>query len=73
MGSGADSAALIWPSGYTAQGSPLSIYDAHGARVAVVGTQVTIGGGLAPDEPQVSVLGCTGFQRAWIVGDVVRA
>jgi len=64
---GPDRMALVWPSGYTARGNPLAVYDEHGALVGVVGKQVTLGGGRgAPDDGRpVSVLGCSGFFSTW--------
>jgi hypothetical protein len=46
IGDGEERIALVWPPGYTAGGTPLSVYDENGSRVAIVGHRVTLGGGL---------------------------
>ena len=64
--------ALSWPFGYTAGGSPLSVYDDSGRSVASVGHHVVFAGGLLPDSVH-SILGCHGFTNFWGVGEVVSA
>lgn len=62
--------ALIWPAGFTARGTPITVYDENDKIVATVGQKVVLGGGLAPDGTRV--FGCTAFAQAWIVGRVIR-
>lgn len=61
--------ALIWPAGFTARGTPITVFDGNDKIVAAVGQKVTLGGGLAPDGTRV--FGCTAFAQAWIVGRVI--
>jgi len=66
LGDGSERMVLLWPSGYSARGNPLSVYDQSGALVGVVGQRVSLGGGPGPDDVRnVSVLGCTGFSAVW--------
>ena len=61
-----DRTILIWPPGYIAGGSPLSIFDASGQRVATVGEYITVDGGPIPHDPKC------GISVFWIVGTVRR-
>lgn len=61
--------ALIWPDGFTASGNPLSIHDASGKQIGIVGRQIALGGGLAPDG--TTTMGCTGVRESWLVGTVI--
>ena len=60
---------LIWPSGYKARGNPLTVLDADGKEVAVVGEQIQFGGGgsIGFDNPK-AVLGCGIVSSAFSVG-----
>jgi hypothetical protein len=62
---------LIWPQGFSAQGTPLEIHDGKGQRVAQVGHRVALRGGLGQPPPSGSVLGCGEVRRVWIVAEVV--
>jgi hypothetical protein len=61
---------LIWPTGYTARGDPLTVLDAAGNPVAVVGRQMQFGGGFSiqGDRSPKAVLGCGNVSLAWNVG-----
>jgi hypothetical protein len=61
---------LVWPSGYTARGEPLTVLDADGNQVAVVGRPTGFGGGFSiqPESGPKAVLGCGNVTRAWSVG-----
>jgi hypothetical protein len=56
--------AFVWPPGYTAGGDPLSVFDAQGRPVAVVGRDFVGGGGVVSLSP-VRVLGCAGLRYVW--------
>ena len=58
--------ALIWPSGYTAHGEPLSVLDPQGRPVAVVGREFNGGGGLASQD-RIAVSGCENLRVAYTV------
>lgn len=72
VGHGSEARALTWPYGYTAGGSPLTVYDDTGVGVAVVGQRVTFAGGLLPGYVH-SILGCQGLTKFWGVGRVEEA
>ncbi len=72
VGHGSEASALSWPYGYTAGGSPLTVYDDTGTGVAVVDQRVTFAGGLLPDDVH-SILGCQGLTKFWGVGCVEEA
>jgi len=87
LGSGSQREALFWPYGFTALGNLLSlagplasttqigrlaVYDESDRRVAEVGQNVVMGGGLLSDDVR-SIVGCSGFPRLWGVGTVVSA
>jgi len=72
VGQGGDAIALSWPYGYTAGGTPLTVYDDTGARMAVVGQDVKFAGGLLPDEVH-SILGCQDLTKFWGVGRIEEA
>ena len=57
--------AISWPYGYSAGGWPLGIYDQSRRRLASVGEQISVGGGLLPSEMH-SILGCSGFTEYWL-------
>lgn len=59
LGTGDDRAALLWPPGYSAGGSPLSIFDEKGQKIATVGEVVTLDGGVAPEDViSKGIFGC---------------
>ena len=62
-----DRIVLIWPSGYTARGGQLTVFNANGKEVAAVGRQVTLGGGLTiqPSSGAKDVLGCGKVSKAF--------
>lgn len=65
---------LVWPDGYFATGNPLGIANAQGDVLATIGKQVTLGGGLAPDDFSTqSLVGCNfgSNPRIFLVGEVV--
>ena len=79
--------AILWPYGFTARGSLLSlarplsapapagrlaVYDHSGRRVAEVGQIVVMGGGVLSNDVR-SITGCAGFARVWRVGLVDSA
>jgi hypothetical protein len=61
--------AMIWPQGFALRGDPLTLSNASGSVVAVVGQQISLGGGLAGDG--VHALGCPASIEPWIVGTVI--
>lgn len=60
LGSGSDAVALVWPPGYSAHGSPLTILNDKGNAVAMVGAFVNLDGSVAAPESLQGrpVLGC---------------
>jgi hypothetical protein len=42
---------VVWPAGYHARLDPLELLDASGAVIAVVGTAISVPGGLMPTDP----------------------
>lgn len=64
VGDGTDRTAILWPYGFYANGSPLSVFDSTGRRAATVGRRIKMGGGLEPDSVR-SILGCSGFAQYW--------
>ena len=70
VGNGLDRTVLIWPTGYTAGGEPLTVLDADDNQVAVVGRQTGFGGGFSiqPASGPKAVLGCGNVTRAGSVG-----
>jgi len=70
LGNAAQRTVLKWPAGYTAGGTPLSVRNEKGSRVAVVGQFVSLAGGLAPGG--TSVAGCYGFAEVWLVSWVTN-
>jgi hypothetical protein len=87
LGAGLEREALFWPYGFTARGGLLSlagplasvtpigrlgVYDESGRRVAEVGQDMVMVGGLLSDSVR-SIVGCSGFPRLWGVGVVDSA
>jgi hypothetical protein len=68
LGEGVDRIALVWPDGYVARASPLEVLDEHGTQVAVVGSKVTLTGGLGATG---TVTGCESIVQTWAVGQVL--
>jgi hypothetical protein len=79
--------AILWPYGFTARGSLLSVagplaaptpagrlgvYDRSGARVAEIGQIVNLVGGVLSNDVR-SITGCAGFARVWRVGAIGSA
>ena len=63
--------ALVWPSGYKAGGTPLGVYNSTGSLMAAVGNSVRFGGASStPQDLGSSVVGCTGYSRVFVVGEV---
>ncbi len=69
LGDGTERVALIWPPGFTAKANPVSVYDSNDNRVGMIGAQIAVSGGLAPN---TVVFGCAGFTQAWAVGQVIQ-
>jgi hypothetical protein len=61
------STAIIWPTGFTASGNPLVVYDDKGARVAAAGERLKVGAGQVRSIDARPVLGCTGLSQ-YVVG-----
>jgi hypothetical protein len=61
------STAVIWPTGFTARGNPLVVYDDKGARVAAAGDRLKVGAGQVRSIDVRPVLGCTGLGQ-YVVG-----
>jgi hypothetical protein len=73
IGEAENRTAMIWPqTGYTAHGTPLSVYDEKDTLVAVVGTMVMVSGAGGPMTVGRTVAGCPGLSRDWLVGHVVQ-
>jgi hypothetical protein len=70
MGDSKDKSALVWPQGYSAGGSPLSIFDGEGHRLGTVGQTIAVSGGLGPEEP-APITGCPGMNQEFLVGGVI--
>jgi len=56
--------AIVWPTGYTAQGNPLAVYDGHARQVLVAGEKVSLGGGQVVSSSARKVAGCSGFTQS---------
>jgi hypothetical protein len=70
MGDNKDQSALVWPQGYSAKGSPLSIFDEKGRRRGIVGQTIAVSGGLGPPQ-SAPILGCPGMNQEFLVGGVI--
>jgi hypothetical protein len=58
-GDGGDRNALVWPQGYSAHGSPLSIFDQNGNLIGTDGYVITLGGATAhQDVAAKGIVGC---------------
>ena len=75
VGEGSNRTVLIWPTGYTAGGKPLGVFNEKGKEVAVVGGHYNIGGGLVIQDGLNSrtgmpgkVLGCGNVRAGWAAG-----
>lgn len=62
---------LLWPRGFSAQGNPLEINDDKGRRLAQVGKQIALRGGLGQTPPAGPIFGCSGTHQVWVVAEVV--
>lgn len=69
LGEDSSRTAIIWPAGYRASPSPLTVYDDHGKKVGAVGQKITLVGGAMPAPSNLT--GCMGFDQAWFVGQVL--
>ncbi|OLD49935.1 MAG: hypothetical protein AUI42_05660 [Actinobacteria bacterium 13_1_40CM_2_65_8] len=63
--------AIVWPTGYTARGNPLAVYDGRGEQVLVAGeklfrtlTQPFLGWGQVLSNRARNVKGCSGFSQS---------
>lgn len=56
--------AIVWPSGYTAQGNPLAVYDGHGRQVLVAGEKLSLSGGQVASSRARKVAGCSGLTQS---------
>src|SRR5438128_2348283 len=56
--------AIVWPTGYTAEGNPLAVYDGHGRQVVVAGEQLSLSGGQVLSRQARKVAGCSGFTQS---------
>jgi hypothetical protein len=62
---------LIWPSGFSAQGTPLEIRDESGRALAEVGKQIALSGGPGQTPVTAPILGCSEVRQVWVVAEVV--
>jgi hypothetical protein len=60
--------AILLPPGFMARGNPIAVYDAKGARFAIAGQQVTVGGGLVVSSQRRQVPGCPGISQSIVAG-----
>jgi hypothetical protein len=56
--------AILWPSGYSAKGNPLAVYDTNGKQVLVAGQSLSLSGGQVFSSRARSVTGCMGFNQS---------
>src|ERR1700674_486748 len=56
--------AIVWPTGYTAQGNPLAVYDTSARQVLVAGEKLSLGGGQVMSSRARKVAGCSGFTQS---------
>jgi hypothetical protein len=56
--------AIVWPTGYTAQGKPLAVYDTSAKQVLVAGEKLSLGGGQVVSSRARKVAGCSGFTQS---------
>jgi hypothetical protein len=61
------STAVFWPTGFSARGNPVVLYDDKGARVAAAGDKLKVGAGQVRSTDARPVLGCTGLSQ-YVVG-----
>lgn len=64
-------AAVIWPTGFAARGTPVVLYDDKGSRVAALGEELKIGAGQVRSIASQPVLGCTGLTESVIGGPLL--
>jgi hypothetical protein len=55
---------ILWPTGYTAQGNPLAVYDTSAKQVLVAGEKLSLGGGQVVSSRARKVAGCSGFTQS---------
>jgi hypothetical protein len=55
---------IVWPTGYTAQGDPLAVYDTSAKQVLVAGEKRSLGGGQVVSSRDRKVAGCSGFTQS---------
>jgi hypothetical protein len=65
------STAVVWPTGFSARGNPVVLYDDNGARVAAAGDKLKVGAGQVRSIDARPVLGCTGLSQS-VVGGPLR-
>lgn len=56
--------AIVWPTGYTAQGNPLAVYDTSAKQVLVAGEKLSLGGGQVLSSRARNLAGCSGFTQS---------
>jgi len=62
--------AVIWPTGFTARGNPVVVYDATGKPFATVGKSVDVAGGEVYSTANHPVSGCSGLSQSIKAGPV---
>jgi hypothetical protein len=62
--------AVIWPTGFTARGNPVVVYDAAGKPFATVGKSVDVAGGEVYSTVNHPVSGCSGLSQSIKAGPV---
>jgi hypothetical protein len=62
--------AVIWPTGFTARGNPVVVYDVAGKPFATVGKSVDIAGGQVYSTVNHPVSGCSGLSQSIKAGPV---
>ena len=69
LGAGKDRAVIVWPDGYFARSSPISVFDENRNRVGEVGSSIVLSGGVLASTAKVT--GCSDFSQVWFVGEVL--
>jgi hypothetical protein len=65
--------AVVWPTGFTARGNPIAVYDAAGKLFATAGKSVDIAGGQVYSTVNHPVSGCSGLGQSIKAGPMRNA
>lgn len=63
--------ALVWPTGFSAGGNPISVYSGTGVTIGEVGKPLRLGGGLVVSNKEAVALGCPDLNQSALAGPLV--